>query len=278
MRPLTRDYAPSRWQLRRQRLMLTPGLRRALRIGLPTLAVAALIGGWWASPSNRAMVADAWATGVDSFQARPEFAMRELTVIGAEGDLAQVARAALALTLPTSSFDLDLAALDARLEALPQIEAASVALRPGGVIEATVTPRTPVAIWRRAGALTLLDAAAEPSGVLIARAERPDLPILAGRGADAALDEALELLDAARPLPVAGMERIGARRWDLVMTDGLRVQLPQDGAREALDRVVALHGAQALLSRDLVAVDMRVPRRATLRPTPVPADVGPDID
>ena len=53
----------------------------------------------------------------------------------------------------------------------------------------------------------------------------------------------------------------------MVLDRGQRILLPAEGALGALERVVALDSAQQLLSRDVVAVDMRNPARPTLRLT-----------
>ncbi|MFD2844725.1 cell division protein FtsQ/DivIB [Paracoccus cavernae] len=62
-----------------------------------------------------------------------------------------------------------------------------------------------------------------------------------------------------------GLERVGERRWDLVLDRGQRIMLPVDGPLPALERVIALDKAQDVLGRDVAVVDMRsegVPRCA----------------
>ena len=89
----------------------------------------------------------------------------------------------------------------------------------------------------------------------------PDLPLLAGAGAREHVREALALMDAALPLGdrLRGLVRVGARRWDLVLDRNQRIRLPEQGAMQALERVLALDQAQDLLARDLLFVDMRNP-------------------
>jgi cell division protein FtsQ len=102
---------------------------------------------------------------------------------------------------------------------------------------------------------------------LLARLERPDLPLLVGRGAGAAVPEALALIGAAGPIAerIRGLVRVGERRWDLVVEPDIRLMLPEVEPVAALEQIVALHQAQALLDRDIAAVDLRNPARATLR-------------
>ena len=66
-----------------------------------------------------------------------------------------------------------------------------------------------------------------------------------------------------------GFERIGARRWDVVLDRGQRIMLPEQGAERMLEQVIAMAVTEGvdLLARDLVAVDLRLPRRPTIRMT-----------
>jgi cell division protein FtsQ len=102
---------------------------------------------------------------------------------------------------------------------------------------------------------------------LKARLERPDLPLLVGLGADRAVPEALALLSAAAPIAdrIRGLARVGERRWDVVIEPDIRLMLPETDPVPALEQIVALHQANQLLDRDISAVDLRNPARATLR-------------
>ncbi|WP_457774103.1 cell division protein FtsQ/DivIB [Phycobium rhodophyticola] len=93
------------------------------------------------------------------------------------------------------------------------------------------------------------------------------MPLIAGAGAEAKIEEALRLFAAASPLNdrVRGFVRMGERRWDLVLDRGQRIMLPEQNAVQALERVIALSLAQDMLARDLVAVDMRLAQRPTIR-------------
>jgi cell division protein FtsQ len=58
---------------------------------------------------------------------------------------------------------------------------------------------------------------------------------------------------------------MGARRWDVVLDRGQRILLPETGAVRALERAIAMDQAVDMLSRDLLAVDLRLPQRPTVR-------------
>ena len=265
-----RDPAPSRWGYRWQRWMLTPGVRTGLRIGTPLVLIAAGAALWFAQPDNRAALGARVEATQEAFRNRPEFTVRTLSVAGADEALADRVSEAVSLTLPVSSFDIDLEALRAQVVSLDEVASARLRLRDGGALQLDVTPRVPVAVWRTGDGLRLIDADGVFSGTIAARADRRDLPLIAGQGAESHIDEALMLFRRAGPVEerVRGLVRRGARRWDMVLQGGQRIQLPADAPGPALDRVMALHEAHGLLDRDVISVDVRLDRRLTARVNP----------
>jgi cell division protein FtsQ len=58
---------------------------------------------------------------------------------------------------------------------------------------------------------------------------------------------------------------VAERRWNLRLKNGVDVRLPETNVAPALDRLVALDREKKLLSRDIVAVDLRLPDRVSVR-------------
>lgn len=269
-----RDPAPSKWKYRYQRMMLTPGVRTLVRIGVPLCLITALSVNWYSHPENRTLVATKWAEAKAQFQHRPEFMVTELAVIGTEGALRDEVLAVLPIEFPVSSFDLNLEGMRQHVEALDGVRAARVRVGEAGALQVDVTPRVAVALWRSGGTLTLIDAEGVVAGGVGARADRIDLPLIAGEGAQENIAQALELFAAAKPIAprIRGLVRMGERRWDLVLDRDQRILLPAEDPRAAIDRVIVLHQAQDMLDRDVAIVDMRNPNRPTLRMNKEAAD------
>lgn len=267
---LRRDPAPSLWAYRMQRVMLTPYLRALLRVGLPTLAVLAVTGLYLADEGRRGAVVGIFTEVRAKFENRPEFQVTLASVEGCSPDLAEAVRARMNLQLPKSSFHLDLEAARARIEELDAVKSAELRVRSGGVLQVIVTEREPVAVWRTEDGLLLVDETGHRVAGLHARSDRPDLPLIAGQGANAAMPEALELLAAAGPLTarIRGLVRMGERRWDIVLDRDQRLMLPSDNPVRALERLLALDKAEDILARDVAAIDLRNDARPTLRLTP----------
>ena len=265
-----RDPAPSRWAYRFQRLWLTPLFRALLRVGLPVFLMVLGAGWFFSDPDRQQQISEGIAEVRRSVAERPEFMVRLMAIDGASAELAEEIREVLPVDLPKSSFDLDLDEMQARVEELDAVASAGLLIRAGGVLQVEVTERVPAVIWRVAGQLELLDAGGRRVAALVTRADRPDLPLLAGEGADRAVPEALALLRAARPLDdrLRGLVRMGDRRWDVVLDRDQRILLPETNPINALEQVIAVHQAKELLARDLAVVDMRNVERPTLRMEP----------
>lgn len=269
-----RDPAPSKWAYRMHRWMLTPALRRLVTFWLPVGVILGGVGLWVVSDANQARLAEGVARLRASVEARPEFSLAAMKVTGASDDLTAQVRKALPVDFPISRFELDLEQMRQTVADLPAVERAALRVGPGGILEISVLERIPVAVWRSPEGLKLVDAGGTVTGPLETRAARSDLPLIAGQGADRDVAEAMAILDAAGPLAprLRGLLRRGDRRWDVILDRDQVVMLPGTGAVQAFERVVALAQAGELLERDLIAVDMRVGHRPTLRLSPSAAE------
>ena len=265
-----RDPAPSIWSYRAQRLWLTPLFRRVVRVGLPSFVVVFGLGLYFAHEESRAAFAANLQQIRQSLESRPEFRVNVMVVSGASAAVEADIRAYLALSFPMSSFDLDLPDLRRRIEALPAIARADLRIEAGGYLAVTLVERVPVAIWQTRDASVLIDAEGHFVADLAARSLDSPLPLIGGEGADQAVAEALALHAAAAPLGerLLGLVRMGQRRWDVVLTDGRRILLPETGAVQALDRALGLHDATDILNRDMLRLDLRDGDRMSVTLTP----------
>ena len=262
-----RDPAPSRLQYRLERMWLRPIWRRAVRIGVPAFLVAMTAGIWLSDEDRRALLSDGVQQVMTKVQSREEFQVRTMTVEGASPVVDTALRAMLPVDLPASSFDIDLTALRLQVMQLDVIESIDLRIKPGGILSAVVKEREPAILWRHARGIEILDKTGHRVASVTSRDVRPELPLIAGDGADLAVPEALALIDAAGPiLPrVRGLVRRGERRWDLVLDHGQRIMLPAKGALIAMEAAIALDRAQDMLGRDIAAVDLRNPSRPVMR-------------
>ncbi len=265
-----RDPAPSRIAYRIHRLWLTPSVRFAVKVLMPaTLATVLAI--WYIDGEaiKRALLGN--VETVRRFVAeRPEFMIRFVSIDGASDELSDRIRKILPVRFPVSTFELKLDEIQSAVESIEVVASVELHIRPGDILHIAVTEHIPVAVWRLDDALMLVSPEGRITASLSRRGERADLPLIAGEGADAAVSEALAIVAAAEPLVarLRGLVRIGERRWNVVLDGDQRIMLPETGAVVALEQVIALHQAQDLLDRDVAVIDMRNPRRPTVRMRP----------
>lgn len=262
-----RDPAPSRLAYKLNRLLMRGGVKLFLRYGLPVLILASGAAYWASDPVRVEGAKDRVAELRRQVEERPEFMVNMMAVEQASSAVSADVREVLSLDFPMSSFDLDLDDLRERVEALDAVASAAIQVKSGGVLTVSVTERVPVAVWRNADGLQLIDPEGHRVVGLATRVERPELPLVVGKGANAAIEEALSLYDASGPITdrLRGFLRVGERRWDVVLTRDQRILLPEEGAVQAFQAVITLDKAQELLERDISVVDFRNPKRPVLR-------------
>ncbi len=263
------DPAPSLLRYRFERLWLKPSVRRTVRLWLPLAVVA---GGIWMAAHNPAVqgaTQQGWNALRDTVAARPELQVDTLEFPDVSPDLQAQIQALVPLDLPKSAIDLKVADIKAAIETLDAVKQAEVRITGNGTLEIRALERRPVLVWRDGNTLRLVDETGHKVAELARRNARPDLPLIAGKGADAAVAEAMKLFETATPIAarLRGFVRVGERRWDVVLDRGQTIMLPENGAITALRHVLELHKADDLLNRDIIVVDMRNPDRPVLRLT-----------
>jgi cell division protein FtsQ len=264
-----RDPAPSRLRYRLTRLWLRPWFRRSVNFGVPLVATVAALWTLAAELDLRSRAEAAIAAVREAVIDRPQFLITRIEVPDVSADLAEQIREASFVSLPVNSLEVDVGAVRDRVEKLAAVERARVRALTNGVLEIRAIERVPVVVWRGPEGLELLDQHGVRVAEIDSRLRRPDLPLIAGEGAQDAVPEALELIAAAALVAprMRGLVRVGERRWDLVLDRDQLIRLPEERPREALARVMALSEAEDLLGRDVTVVDLRNPRRPIVRLT-----------
>jgi cell division protein FtsQ len=161
---------------------------------------------------------------------------------------------------------LDAAVVRDRLKANPWIADANVLKLYPDRLQIDVTERSAFALWQQDGRLAVV---ADDGAILESYVSRrfASLPLVVGKGADTRAKDFLALLDRypqVRSLTKAAI-LVGERRWNLRLKDGLDIRLPENDVGNALAMLSKLDKEDRLLSRDIVAIDMRLPDRLTVR-------------
>jgi len=241
-----------------------------MRVGVPAFLVVMIGGIWLGNDARRAALTAKITEMREAVEQRPEFMVSLIAIEGASPSLDAAIRKIINVTLPQSSFDLDIEAARARVATLDAVAKAELRIKTGGVLEVVITERQPALVWRKDDTLELLDETGRRVAMVMKRSDRADLPLIAGEGAAEKSQEALDIIAAAGPLTprLRGLVRMGDRRWDMVLDRDQRVMLPSLEPVRALERLIALDKAEDLLARDILTVDLRNQQRPTLRLAP----------
>jgi cell division protein FtsQ len=161
---------------------------------------------------------------------------------------------------------LDAAAVRDRLKANPWIADATVLKLYPGQLQIDIVERSAFALWQQDGRVSVIsDDGAVLEPYLSSRFL--SLPLVVGKGAETHAKDFLALL--ARYPQVHSVTKaaifVGERRWNLRLKDGLDIRLPESDVGNALASLSRLDREDRLFSRDIVAVDMRLPDRLTVQ-------------
>ena len=196
------------------------------------------------------------------------FAIKAVTITGTR-EMSEAEILSVAGVGPRNSLVfLDVAAIRARLKAVPLIKDASVSKLYPNRLLIEVEERQPFALWQKDGAVSLVAADGTPiDDMKDPRYER--LPLVVGDGANARLTEYMGVLDAAGELRDrirAGMF-IAGRRWTLKTDSGIEIELPERNPADAMARLATLEHDGHILEKDVISLDLRIPGRVVARLT-----------
>ena len=168
-----------------------------------------------------------------------------------------------------SLISLDPEDVKARVESLDWVASARVRRLWPSTMRIEVARRQAYARWQEDGEVAVIDANGER--LLAERAaDHPELPLVVGEGAGPAAEPLLIALEA---LPqtrarLKALVRVGDRRWNLQLTSGTTIALPEEGAPQALAQLESLQTRYRLLDRPVAGIDMRTPGRLAVRVQP----------
>src|SRR5882724_3698444 len=157
---------------------------------------------------------------------------------------------------------LNAATVRDKLKANPWIGEATVLKLYPGQLQIDIVERSAFALWQQGGRLSVIS---DDGAVLEPYVSRRfvSLPLVVGKGADTRARDFLSMLARYPQVRVATKAAIlvGERRWNLRLQDGLDIRLPENDVGNALAALSKLDKEDRLFSRDIVAVDMRLPDR-----------------
>ncbi len=230
------------------------------------LVLAALaVGVFWAGGYGRALTTGADAAGRSAARA-VGLRIERITLRGGHDVSHSEILRAVNWAPGGSLLHVDLQQVREDIEAVGWVRRAAVSRLYPNTLHITIDERAPGAVWQEGGLVRLID---HEGAVIreIAAHEYPNLPMIVGAGAP---ESAAPLLGALEIRPelasaVSAVIRVGERRWNLRLRNGIDVLLPEDGAASAVDLLWRMHEARGVLDQALEYIDLRDGERVVVR-------------
>lgn len=162
----------------------------------------------------------------------------------------------------------------AALMKLPWVADAQVRKVYPDAVDVKLTERKAFAIWQHGQDLSLIERDGSVIVPFVQGSKFSDLPLYVGLGAEraaAGFDGILSNWPALKDR-VRAIVRVSDRRWNLVFNNGVTVKLPHEHAAQALEDLSVMERDRSILSREIVAIDLRLPDRITVQLTQQAAD------
>ena len=252
---ITRKKAQARfWAMFRRRTAITFAVVVAMHV---------IIGGWWVYDSGhiermqKFVSHSFWQMTVDA-----GFKVEQVYLNGRKRTPKQVVEQAINVKTGDAILRVSVRDIHARLEGLPEVRSVSVVRELPGALHITLVERQPVAIWQNKGKHVLIDA----DGTVLEHhplQDTSELMVLVGEDVPTHAEALLRLMATENGLAarVASAVRVGGRRWNIQLKDGINVMLPEQDAETAWAQLATMQHEHNVLARAITTIDMRIEDR-----------------
>jgi cell division protein FtsQ len=194
------------------------------------------------------------------------FDIREVSIAGRRQLSEAEVLSAAGVTARTSLLFLDVEEARNLLKATPWIAEATVQKFYPGRLQVEIVERDAFALWQRDGKIAIISVDGTTLGPYADR-RFATLPFVVGVGAEKKARGFLAILASYPAIrdQVRASILVAERRWNLKLKNGIDVRLPEADPAGALALLAGLDRDKKLLTRDITAVDLRLPDRVTVR-------------
>jgi cell division protein FtsQ len=243
-----------------------------IRRGLGSLSVILLLGatgalGWLSGGHHATMMATQGS--LSDIAARVVgFPIRSVDISGVKELHKDEILEASGLSPSGSLLFVNIADVRARLKTLPLVAEATVRKLYPDRINIAIVEREPFALWQQDGTISVVSADGTVIDGLVDQ-RYLKLPHVVGPGARLRVKEYASILEGVPELrsQIRAGVLVSERRWTLKLSNGVDVKLPEAAPVEALRQLVRLDKESQVLSKDIIAVDLRVAGRVVFRLT-----------
>lgn len=194
------------------------------------------------------------------------FGVHAITISGQRELTAAEILAASGISERNSVLFLNAGQVRDNLKLVPLIEDASVRKLYPDRLLLDIKERGASALWQKDGEVAVI--AADGTAIDAVKDDRfAHLPFVVGEGANKRIGEYQKIVDASGDMrsKIRAGVLISQRRWNLKLTSGIDVKLPEEAPEVAVARLASLVHDYRLLDKDIIIIDMRVPGKMVLR-------------
>ncbi len=169
-------------------------------------------------------------------------------------------------------FGFDAKKARASLQELDWIDSATVMRSFPNQLQIEVVEREPFVVWQHNGLLQVVDQNGKPMSGISPSATNLLMHVI-GEGANTAASELVNQMEATPVLfhEVKAATRVGSRRWNLVMKNGLKIALPEHDAAVALQTAQAAVVSEIARSGKVQMIDLRIAGEVAYHASTLPA-------
>ena len=223
---------------------------------LEGFGIAAIIGG---AIFYGSVVGGQIGNAVEAVTAKVGFAVAEIEIAGNTHTTASDVFEALGLADRRSLISMSPTGARQALTQLPWVGSASIAKVYPNRLQIEIEERDAFAVWQQGEALTVIEQDGSVIGGYAADARLAALPLLVGKGAADLGSEFIDVVSVYQDIAprVRAYIRVGTRRWNLRLDNGITIQLPEQGVDIALARLTDMQAELGVMDRDLAGIDLR---------------------
>jgi cell division protein FtsQ len=253
----------------KNRTRLKPDCKRSYRIAARTLSVlfvgAALFHGI-VSGGHLNYPGSPWPKLPGKLAAIAGFAALDIKITGLQHHEPQTVLSHIGVKPGGGMFGFDAHTAEKKLEALDWVEAATVIRRFPNQLDVAVIEREPFVVWQHDGKLSVIDRKGKVMGGVSAQSTNVLLHVV-GEGANLAASDLLNQMEATPGLrhQAKAVVRVGDRRWDVHMDNGIVLALPEAGLPAALRLAEATFLTASSQKLPVQHIDFRIPGEITYR-------------
>lgn len=219
-----------------------------------------MFGQWFFSGKMYRVIWESQYNGFMQGTAKLGFAINDIYITGKKNASTEDMSRILDIYKGDPILDLDLQEIKKRVEQMEWVKYAAVERKFPGTLVLSITEREPVAIWQHAGQLYLLD----EDGTVI---DKPgdvgyfaDLIIIVGEEVPYYAQSLLAFLSEDKELyqQISSIIRIGNRRWDVRLHNGVEIKLPEKSPEQAVAYLTKMQHEKKILYSDVEVIDLRL--------------------